>query len=121
HDRYLLDNVANKIWFIEDQQIKEYPGTYQEYEEWQAKRQPKPIEKTKRKPVKAEPEQPKAVKNDKSQQTKKLHKELETIETRIADKENALSQTEQLMADEQLYANPAKLAEATQQYEALKA
>src|SRR5690606_11778885 len=38
HDRYFLDNLANKIWFIEDQQIKEYPGTYAEYEEWQAKR-----------------------------------------------------------------------------------
>src|SRR5690554_5727738 len=38
HDRYLLDNVANKIWYIEDQIIKEYPGTYAEYEEWQAKR-----------------------------------------------------------------------------------
>lgn len=38
HDRYLLDNVANKIWYIEDQQIKEYPGTYAEYEEWNSKR-----------------------------------------------------------------------------------
>src|SRR5690554_6501426 len=38
HDRYLLDNVANKIWYIENQIIKEYPGTYAEYEEWQAKR-----------------------------------------------------------------------------------
>src|SRR5690554_2956291 len=38
HDRYLLDHVANKIWYIEDQIIKEYPGTYAEYEEWQAKR-----------------------------------------------------------------------------------
>src|SRR5688572_68169 len=38
HDRYLLDNVANKIWYIEEKKIKEYPGTYNEYEEWQAKR-----------------------------------------------------------------------------------
>src|SRR5690606_25102068 len=28
HDRYFLDNVANKIWFIENKEIKEYPGTY---------------------------------------------------------------------------------------------
>ena len=38
HDRYFLDNVANKIWFIEDKDIKEYPGTYAEYEEWNGKR-----------------------------------------------------------------------------------
>ncbi len=45
HDRYFLDNVANKIWYIEDKKIKEYPGTYQEYEIWNAKRVVKPEEK----------------------------------------------------------------------------
>ncbi len=39
HDRYLLDEVANKIWYIEDEKIKEYPGTYKEYEEWMSKRE----------------------------------------------------------------------------------
>src|SRR5690606_26299234 len=38
HDRDLLDNVANKIWDIEDRKIKEFPVTYQEYEDWQARR-----------------------------------------------------------------------------------
>jgi ATP-binding cassette subfamily F protein 3 len=42
HDRFFLDNVANKIWFIEDQKIKIYPGTYAEYDEWQAKRKLEP-------------------------------------------------------------------------------
>lgn len=31
HDRHFLSKVANKIWYIENQQIKEYPGTYDEY------------------------------------------------------------------------------------------
>ncbi len=34
HDRYFVENIATKIWYIEDHQIKEYPGTYQEYELW---------------------------------------------------------------------------------------
>ncbi len=34
HDRYFVENIANKIWYIEDHQIKEYPGTYNEYEVW---------------------------------------------------------------------------------------
>ena len=42
HDRYFLDNVANKIWFIEDHKIKQYPGTYAEYDEWYAKRKLQP-------------------------------------------------------------------------------
>ncbi len=39
HDRYFLQKVANKIWYIEDHQIKEYPGTYDEWARWYAKRE----------------------------------------------------------------------------------
>src|SRR5918993_127213 len=39
HDRYFVENVANKIWYIEDYQLKEYPGTYHEYEYWQEQRE----------------------------------------------------------------------------------
>ena len=34
HDRYFIQNVANKIWEIEDGQIKEFEGTYEEWEEF---------------------------------------------------------------------------------------
>jgi ATP-binding cassette subfamily F protein 3 len=39
HDRTFISNVANKIWWIEDQELKEYPGTYEEWEEWYEKRE----------------------------------------------------------------------------------
>lgn len=35
HDRHFLSQVANKIWYIENQELKEYPGTYEEYEAFQ--------------------------------------------------------------------------------------
>ena len=35
HDRHFVSQVANKIWYIEDMQIKDYPGTYEEYIYWQ--------------------------------------------------------------------------------------
>ncbi len=38
HDRYFLSQVANKIWYIENHNIKEYPGTYDQYEEWRLAR-----------------------------------------------------------------------------------
>lgn len=38
HDRYFVSHIANKIWYIEDEQIKEYPGTYDEYEWWMEER-----------------------------------------------------------------------------------
>lgn len=120
HDRYLLDHVANKIWYIENQQIKEYPGTYREYEEWQAKRQPESAEKAKNK-AKAQPEKKKSFgTDDRDRQTKKLHKELEALEERIAEKEKHVGQAELLMADDQLYADRSKLAAVSQQYDTLK-
>jgi ATP-binding cassette, subfamily F, member 3 len=39
HDRYFLQKVANKIWYIENHQIKEYPGTYDEWADWYAKKE----------------------------------------------------------------------------------
>jgi ATP-binding cassette, subfamily F, member 3 len=38
HDRFFLAEIANKIWYIENKQLKEYPGTYAEYEEWHEKK-----------------------------------------------------------------------------------
>lgn len=35
HDRHFVARVATKIWYLEDLQIKEYPGTYEEYIYWQ--------------------------------------------------------------------------------------
>ncbi len=32
HDRHFISQTANKIWWIEDQELKEYPGTYAEWE-----------------------------------------------------------------------------------------
>ena len=37
HDRHFISQVANKIWYIEGYAIKEYPGTYEEYELWKVK------------------------------------------------------------------------------------
>ena len=34
HDRYFVSGTANKIWEIVDGKIKEFKGTYAEYEDW---------------------------------------------------------------------------------------
>ncbi|MFK7925962.1 MAG: ABC-F family ATP-binding cassette domain-containing protein [Bacteroidia bacterium] len=39
HDRYFLEQVSNKIWYIEDHQVKEYPGSYTEFNEWKARQE----------------------------------------------------------------------------------
>jgi ATP-binding cassette subfamily F protein 3 len=104
HDRYFLDNVANKIWFIEDMDIKEYPGTYAEYEEWNSKEKPKVVEK----PVSTQ------------SQLKKLNDKLQNIEKEIAALEVQIKASEADMADDAVYGNPTKLAEANKRYQANK-
>lgn len=37
HDRYFLEQVSNKIWYIENHQVKEYPGNYTEFNEWRVR------------------------------------------------------------------------------------
>jgi ATP-binding cassette subfamily F protein 3 len=52
HDRYFVSNIANKIWYIEDHEIKEYPGSFDEYETWMASR---PTDQTATKAVASKP------------------------------------------------------------------
>lgn len=117
HDRYLLDNVANKIWFIEDQVIKEYPGTYAEYEEWQSKRV---VPLKKEEPVKkaeVKESKPKVVSEDKNKELKKLHQALEKLEKDIAELESGVQSAEAELAKEEIYNNPEKLSEANRVYQ----
>ncbi|MBP6022886.1 ribosomal protection-like ABC-F family protein [Ferruginibacter sp.] len=39
HDRHFISRVANKIWEIEDYKIREFKGTYTEWEDWKARRE----------------------------------------------------------------------------------
>ncbi|MBP3944431.1 ABC-F family ATP-binding cassette domain-containing protein [Sphingobacteriaceae bacterium WQ 2009] len=124
HDRYFLDHVANKIWFIEDKEIKEYPGTYEEYEEWNAKRSPRTSSKGDKKP-KAVKEEPVKVAKAPSDDTFKLiakkNKELTKLEEEIASKEVQVKDLEVALATEEVFSNAVKLQEATRNYNSAKA
>jgi ATP-binding cassette subfamily F protein 3 len=120
HDRYLLDNVANKIWYIEDQQIKEYPGTYAEYEEWLAKRPnkpanlvPSPLKETKK-------VENTAVQEDSSKALKKLNQEISTLEQSLASLKQDLTEIENSLAKPEIYGDVSKLSEHTTRYEEIK-
>ena len=34
HDRHFISKVSNKVWYIEDQEIKQFPGSYEEFVIW---------------------------------------------------------------------------------------
>jgi ATP-binding cassette subfamily F protein 3 len=121
HDRYLLDNVANKIWFIEDQEIKEYPGTYAEYEEWNSKRVyvPKVIVPDTPKKEEKKEEKPKVQTEDKTRDLKKLNQALQKLEEDIAELESSVKDAEAELAKEEVYSDSEKLSEANRRYQQL--
>jgi len=127
HDRYFLDNVANKIWYIENQKVKVYPGTYAEYDEWLAKRKlelrnappaPKKEEKKEPEPVKQVNKQQPS--DNKFQQLKKLNQDLTKMEEQMTALEREVKQFEAQLADEKLYSDAAKSKEVTRKYDAKK-
>lgn len=120
HDRYLLDNIANKIWLIENQEIKVYPGTYAEYEEWQSKRviSAKKEDPTKKEEIK--PPKPKQDTEEKDKELKKLNQTLNKLEQDIAELEASLKAAEAELAKEAIYSHPEKLAETTRNYQQLE-
>ncbi|MFB9845180.1 ABC-F family ATP-binding cassette domain-containing protein [Mucilaginibacter ginsenosidivorans] len=124
HDRYFLDNVANKIWFIEEHAIKQYPGTYAEFDEWFAKRKlaPKaaaPATQPK-KEEKKEPSPEKHQSDERSKQIKKLNQELVRMEQEITELEKTVKQLETQLADDKLYNDANNATKVTDNYQLKK-
>jgi ATP-binding cassette subfamily F protein 3 len=128
HDRYFVENVATKIWFIEDYQLKEYPGTYHEYERWQDDREkaakkaglPSPsANKPAPKPAAVAEPVPTVNKTPAPDQKKAL-KELAEVEASIDKMEKELAVYEKQLADPKIYQNTAQLKDTTVKFEQVK-
>jgi ATP-binding cassette subfamily F protein 3 len=126
HDRYFVENVATKIWYIEDFQLKEYPGTYAEYEVWQEDREkaakkaglpspsaskPQPKEEKKADPAPAKTSSP---------DQKKALKELAEVEANIDKLEKEMAVYEKQLADPKIYQNTSQLKDTTVKFEQVK-
>ena len=122
HDRHFVSKVANKIWYIEDQMLKEYPGTYDEYKYW--------IEKVRTNTAPAAPvikEKKEAVPEKKltvtstpvNQEQKKLKQQVEKLEEQIASLEKKKSRVEEELAKPEVYGNPDNLAKVSVEFDTL--
>ncbi|MEM6524128.1 MAG: ABC-F family ATP-binding cassette domain-containing protein [Bacteroidota bacterium] len=116
HNRHFVSQVANKIWYIEDTQIKEYPGTFDEYEYWKnevANEKPR-ADELKVKVVKSKkPVQKTQVKED---ELKTLEKKLEQLELSIKKQNSEVKRLENEMAKPEVYGDPHKLEESNSKY-----
>lgn len=127
HDRHFVSNTATKIWFIEDQEIKQYPGTYDEYLIWQAKREAAdlvPKEEDKSSSMAEQPKtknpKPKTKKQATDYELKQLEKAIEQLESKVMELEEAKKAIEKQLADTAIYEDQDKLAKLTEDYEKVK-
>ena len=116
HDRYFIENIATKIWWIEKGQIKEYPGNYQEYMWWKTKeeqniiKEHKPIQKEKNK--KGEKKKVGREKNSKNR--------LKMMEKSIEETEKKMDIIEKKLTDPLVYENKDQMENLNNDYQQQK-
>ena len=119
HDRYFISQVANKIWWIENEELKEYPGTYDEYTWWMSQREEKKKlvkpEKKKEKPKAEKQQKPRTLNED-----KKRKKELEKLESRISILEREVAKYESEMSDPMVYKDAEAFTDLNKNYQEKK-
>lgn len=125
HDRYFVSEIANKIWWLEDGKIKEYPGTFEEYEYWRTKREEeqkklaaaqnnaKPAAKTK-----AEPKP--VTEKTNTNYLNQLRKSFEGYEVKVKETRERLVSIETSFTDPSVVSDAIKMKELTTFYEAEK-
>ncbi|RMG31730.1 MAG: ABC transporter ATP-binding protein [Bacteroidetes bacterium] len=125
HDRFFLEQVANKIWYIEDKKIKEYPGTYLEFERWKSAQESTEannisqgsasIQESENENGKADYREQKRLKN----RIKKLGSMQEELENQIEDLEAEKQLLELKMSQPEIASDYAQLKQVQQQLEAV--
>ena len=142
HDRYFISRTANKIWNIENGEIKEFVGPYDEWTVWQqdkikrelaANAAPKAVpaakkeEKPAPKATNISNDQLNALKKDFQKQQKtfqkleeeldKLKKETAVLEEKLGDPTFYNNKTEFLKVDEQYRLHTTRLAQMNKDYD----
>jgi ATP-binding cassette subfamily F protein 3 len=127
HDRTFISRVATKVWWIEDGKIKEYPGTYDEYKEWMAKREKQALNSTgsaiqtsQTKKAEVSSEQSK-VKSPSVSKNKIRHweQEMAKFERKLNALDETIKQIESQLLQPEIASNADKVWELTQEHQKL--
>ena len=124
HDRYFISKIANKIWEIEDKEIKEFKGSYQEWEYYKAQKE-KAAKPAAEPSVKAKPveekliDSPKASSSQHNEQKKKIEKvkrRFDKAEELVNKLENKKAELETQLGNPEIYGDLKKFNEVEAQY-----
>jgi len=141
HDRYFIQNTANKIWEIENGNIKQFDGTYAEWEEYK-KRKEKEAQANKSKGIVTEPAKEKIVEakvevpiakvenkeqpknntsefKEKQKEEKRLRNKFAKLEEDIAALNIEKKKCEDLLADPEIYSNKSQFQTTENNYKSV--
>jgi ATP-binding cassette subfamily F protein 3 len=125
HDRYFISKIANKIWEIDDFKIREFKGTYAEWEEWKEKREAEKKESEKkavpivREEIKPSKQTQKRADTDAElkKEYQKLKKQFQQLEEKITTLNTKKNELESRMSHPDTYANKEKFQQAENEYQ----
>ncbi len=116
HDRFFVEQIANKIWFIENNQLKEYPGTYEEYEHWAERK--KSEKRTEEKQVAAKPVAPKVqAEPEQKKQLLNLEKEVKKLEAELAVAKKQRNDLMEQLGNESNYNDSSKIKQLQKEFD----
>ncbi len=136
HDRYFISKTANKIWEIDNLQIREFKGSYHEWADWKERslngkkvsesqkptnistsktvnEQKKDVEKTYNKSVN------KPISSEAKKQLQKQQRVFQQLEQQLADLNNQKTIVEASLGQPDIYSNKEKFISAEKQYQQL--
>ena len=122
HDRYFVNQTANKIWEIEDYKIKEFVGNYNEWEEFKQRKlkeekQASAPKQAEPKPVKAQAKpEAKPVDKELKKELQKVQKQFQQAEERTATLTKQKATLEASLALPEIYSDKNKFIQAEADY-----
>ena len=124
HDRYFVNKTANKIWEIDNYKIKEFVGTYDEWERWKQERKSveqqasQKKETVKKTPVAEKKNNNQSTENrDQQKEFQKVKKQFQQIEEKMAKITEEKKQLEANLALPEIYSDKEKFMEAEKKYQ----
>ena len=117
HDRYFISRIANKIWEIDDQKIREFKGTYAEWEDWkerklkaeaESKKNEASAQKIEKIEIKSEKPVEKNISNDAKKELQKLKNQFKQLEEKISKLNESKSDLENQLSTPDVYGEKEK-------------
>lgn len=124
HDRYFVSKTANKIWEIDNGEIKEFKGGYEEWVAWKERmakqksttNNPPPVVAAPTPVVVAEKSPTGPIDREKKKELQRVQKKFQQIETDLAKEQLSKAELEQKLSDPAIYADKLAFLEVESQY-----